>query len=194
MNGAPFSPEEVTRIRDLCLAGKSQRQIARTLSSEFRPRRHGPVGHVIRQNGFQVRRSLQEPAIRKRLMELWDAGVTTKVAATIVRQEFGIERDPKSIRTAWTRMGINIKRPRRPPERWRGCLPIPEHVHPLVREFFQRLNAELTTMGEVAERAGMSRKGISDWRTNKSPQLVTFEAALNVLDLELCIRPRKVPA
>lgn len=74
--------------------------------------------------------------------------------------------------------------------RWRGKLPIPQHAHPLVRQFFAEANAQQTTLSEIADRAGQRRGTISDWRYRRNPTIASFEAALNVLDLELCIRPR----
>lgn len=74
--------------------------------------------------------------------------------------------------------------------RWRGKLPIPKHCHPLVRRFFEELNEQQTTVTEVAERAPFRRGTISDWRYRKEPTLSNFEAALNVLDLELVIKRR----
>lgn len=73
--------------------------------------------------------------------------------------------------------------------RWRGKLPIPANSHPLVRQFFHEMNVQNTTLTEVSERAGLRRSTISDWRYRRNPSLPQFEAALNVLDLELAIRP-----
>ncbi len=74
--------------------------------------------------------------------------------------------------------------------RWRGKLTIPKHAHPLVRQFFRELNAQKTTLSEVAERAPFRRATISDWRYRRDPTLSNFEAALNVIGLELAIRPQ----
>lgn len=70
--------------------------------------------------------------------------------------------------------------------RYRGRHSVPPHAHPLVRQFFGLLNAEGATQTEVAAEAGLSRQIIKEWR-RKSPQLVTFEAALNVLGFRLAI-------
>ena len=75
--------------------------------------------------------------------------------------------------------------------RWRGKLPIPQHSHPLVRQFFTELNEQQTTITEVANRSGHFRGTISDWRYNREPTISSFEAALNVLDLELKIVPKR---
>mgnify|MGYP002784846323 FL=1 len=75
--------------------------------------------------------------------------------------------------------------------RWRGKLPVPRHVHPLVRQFFAKLNEEQTTISEVAARSGHRRGTISDWRYRRAPSIADFDAALNTLDLELTIRRRR---
>lgn len=75
--------------------------------------------------------------------------------------------------------------------RWRGKLPVPPHAHPLVRQLVEILNDEDTTLTEVAERAGMRRGTISDWRYRRQPTLSAFDAALNVLDYELVIRKKR---
>lgn len=77
--------------------------------------------------------------------------------------------------------------------RWRGKLPIPRHIHPLVRSLFAEMNAQQTTLTEVADRAGIRRGTISDWRYRYTPRVSDLDAALNVLGLELYVRRRKNP-
>lgn len=71
--------------------------------------------------------------------------------------------------------------------RWRGRLPVPVHAHPLVRRLFDEMNRQQTTVTEVAERAGLRRGTISDWRYRRSPAVADLQAALNVLDLDLTV-------
>jgi transcriptional regulator with XRE-family HTH domain len=73
-------------------------------------------------------------------------------------------------------------------ERWAGKLNIPEHAHPLVRQLFEIMNREKTMIKELADRSGVRRAAISDWRYRRTPNLQTFEAVLNALDHELCIK------
>lgn len=75
--------------------------------------------------------------------------------------------------------------------RWRGKLPIPAHVHPLMRRLFCELNAQRTTITEAAGRSGLRRETISDWRYRQEPRLSDFNAVLNAIGLELCIREIK---
>lgn len=71
--------------------------------------------------------------------------------------------------------------------RWRGKIPIPPHAHPLIRQLVRRANQEMTTLSEIADRAGMPRATISDWRYSRMPRLDNFEAALNAMGLKLAI-------
>lgn len=73
----------------------------------------------------------------------------------------------------------------------RGKVKTAEHAHPLVREFVAALNEQQTTYREVADRAGVGVDTLRFWPTRHMPRLDLFEAALNVLGLELCIRPKR---
>ena len=75
--------------------------------------------------------------------------------------------------------------------RWRGKLPIPQHAHPLVRQFFRQLNYDKTTITEVAARTSIRRGTISDWRYSREPSISMFDAALNAIGFELYIRRRR---
>lgn len=74
--------------------------------------------------------------------------------------------------------------------RWRGKLPIPPHAHPMVRRLFREMNSQMTTIGEVAARAGLRPGTISDWRYRRNPKVGDLEAAFNVLDFELSVKRR----
>jgi hypothetical protein len=74
---------------------------------------------------------------------------------------------------------------------WQRPIPLPEHAHPLVREFVRRANEQQTTMKEIAARGGLSPHTLSSWRGRHMPLLDAFEAAVNVLDYTLVLRKRK---
>lgn len=77
--------------------------------------------------------------------------------------------------------------------RWRGKLSIPRHAHPIVRRLFEEMNEQQTVMEEVGKRAGLKPETLSNWRYRTNPKLDLIDAALNALDLELCVRKRKTP-
>jgi DNA invertase Pin-like site-specific DNA recombinase len=82
---------------------------------------------------------------------------------------------------------------------WRGRLRVPDHAHPLVRQFVRELNEQKTTITEVGERSGVRRTTISTWLNRTDASLSNFVAALNAIGLDLKIveqgggagRPRK---
>jgi hypothetical protein len=74
----------------------------------------------------------------------------------------------------------------------RRRLPLPAHAHPLVRQFFETLAASELRQYQVAAAAGIGTNTVSGWKVN-SPQLVTFEAALNVLGYRLAVVPLAEP-
>lgn len=76
-------------------------------------------------------------------------------------------------------------------ERWRGKIPVPERAHPLVRKLFEEMNAQLTTLNEVAERSGVDRQTISGWRYTGTPMTVNLVACFNALGLDLLVGPLK---
>lgn len=77
--------------------------------------------------------------------------------------------------------------------RWRGRLSIPNHAHPVVRRLFEEMNEQNTVMAEVCERAGLKPETVSNWRYRTNPKIDLIDAALNALDLELCVRRRRTP-
>jgi len=73
----------------------------------------------------------------------------------------------------------------------RGRIKIASNAHPLVRLFFAAMNEQQTTFVEVASRTHVGVDTMRFWQGRHMPRLDLFEAALNALDLELCIRRRK---
>jgi hypothetical protein len=74
--------------------------------------------------------------------------------------------------------------------RWRGKVPIPAHAHPLVRKLVELANADMTTMNEVAIRAGLRPETVSNWRYRNSPRIADLEAAFNALGYEIHVVER----
>ena len=75
----------------------------------------------------------------------------------------------------------------------RGRIKIAPNSHPLVRMFFAEMNDQQTTFLELAGRTHVGIDTMRFWQRRHMPRLDLFEAALNALDLELCIRRRKNP-
>lgn len=96
-------------------------------------------------------------------------------------------RDPETQR----RILANLARFKLGDRRWRGRLAIPKNCPPAVRQLFELLNDQRTTMSELAKRVGTHRETIADWRTKSSPTLALFEAAANALGHEIKLVPKK---
>ena len=75
-------------------------------------------------------------------------------------------------------------------QRWAGKLSIPERAHPLVRDLFRLLNDEKKMLADVAEKSGVGRATISDWRYRRSPTVATFQAVCNAIGYEVVIQRR----
>lgn len=81
------------------------------------------------------------------------------------------------------------KRRSNPGRTWRGNLSIPPHTPPLVRKLFEIANRDKTLLCEIAERAGLKRGTIKDWRHKSNPSVPNLQAAFNALGYELVVRP-----
>ena len=70
-------------------------------------------------------------------------------------------------------------------------LAIPRHAHPLVRQMTEIQNAEQMGMLDLAERSGVNKNTLSEWRKRVTPSVANLEACLNVLGYELVIRRKR---
>jgi hypothetical protein len=68
--------------------------------------------------------------------------------------------------------------------RWRRRA-IPVNVHPLTRRMFEEMNAQQCSDGMMAERAGLSKDTLSDWRRRTTPNIAMLDACYNVLGRKL---------
>lgn len=68
---------------------------------------------------------------------------------------------------------------------------VPDKAHPLVRRLFEEMNRQQLGVLDLAERAGVNKNTLRDWRTRTVPTIDNLEACLNVLGLELTTRPRR---
>jgi hypothetical protein len=148
------------------------------------------LAHIVEARRRAARRLRGELGLSyPHIGQLLDRDHTTIIAlvddAFRVRKEKRRVAERKKQASPWeTKQGGN---------RWRGRIPIPPHGHPFVRQLIQHANEQQTTLTEIAQRAGIRRLTLSDWRYNRLPRVDLLEAALNVLDLELVIRPRDEP-
>lgn len=78
--------------------------------------------------------------------------------------------------------------PRKPPSQHKlhyKTQRVPQNSHPLVKLLFVEMNAQQLTMKELAERSGVRRETIRQWKTRANPLLTHVDACLNVLGVRI---------
>lgn len=63
----------------------------------------------------------------------------------------------------------------------------PERAHPLVKKMFDHMNHQQIGVLDLADRSGVNKNTLRDWRTRTVPTIDNFVACLNVLGLKLVI-------
>ena len=59
-------------------------------------------------------------------------------------------------------------------------LSIPPRAHPLVRRLFEEMNYQRIGLLDMAERAGINKNTLKDWRIRTNPRIQDLEACFNV--------------
>jgi transposase-like protein len=72
-------------------------------------------------------------------------------------------------------------------------LSVPTHAHPLVRRLFQEMNHQQIGILDLAERSGINKNTINDWKRRSVPQVHNLAACLSTVGLELTIRHARDP-
>lgn len=67
-------------------------------------------------------------------------------------------------------------------------LSVPSHAHPLVRHMFEEMNRQQIGLLDLAERSGVNRNTIKDWKGRSIPQVHNLAACFTVLGMELTTR------
>lgn len=65
------------------------------------------------------------------------------------------------------------------------------NTHPLVKHFFLLKEQHEVSTRDLERTSGVSKSTINEWQWRCSPQLVSFEAALNAMGYELRILKRR---
>lgn len=68
---------------------------------------------------------------------------------------------------------------------------IPQQAHPLVKRLFTEMNRQQLGVLDLAERSGVNKNTLKDWRTRTMPTIDNLEACLNVLGLEMATKRRR---
>ena len=67
-------------------------------------------------------------------------------------------------------------------------MPIPQRAHPLVRRLYAEMNRQRIDVTDMAERTGIARNAINDWKNRSNPQVQNLEACYNVLGMKLTVK------
>lgn len=66
-------------------------------------------------------------------------------------------------------------------------LSVPDHAHPLVRTLFKEMNHQQIGVLDMADRSGVNKNTLRDWRTRTIPTVDNIQACLSVLGMRLKI-------
>lgn len=67
-------------------------------------------------------------------------------------------------------------------------MPIPQHAHPLVRRLYAEMNSQRIGVTDMAERTGIARNAINDWKDRSNPQVQNLDACFAALGLQLTVK------
>lgn len=67
-------------------------------------------------------------------------------------------------------------------------LSIPIHAHPLVRHMFEEMNRQQIGLLDLADRSGVNKNTIKDWKYRSIPQIHNIAACFTVLGMEITTR------
>lgn len=74
---------------------------------------------------------------------------------------------------------------------WRGPIAVPQHAHPLVRRLVEEMNYQQLGVLDLAERSGIHKDSLKEWRGRAMPRLDLIDAAFGALGYELAPRKRE---
>lgn len=70
-------------------------------------------------------------------------------------------------------------------------LSIPRNAHPLVRTLFEEMNRQQLGVLDLAERSGVNKNTLRDWRTRTIPTVDNIEACFSVLGFRIVASRRR---
>lgn len=70
-------------------------------------------------------------------------------------------------------------------------LSIPRNAHPLVRMLFEEMNRQQLGVLDLAERSGVNKNTLRDWRTRTVPTVDNIEACFGVLGFRIVASRRR---
>ena len=70
-------------------------------------------------------------------------------------------------------------------------LTVAERAHPLVKRLVAEMNEQQIGLLDMAERSGVNKNTIKDWRTRTVPTVDNIDACFSVLGLSLGVKRRQ---
>lgn len=64
-------------------------------------------------------------------------------------------------------------------------LKLPAHTHPVVRRLFEEMNRQQIGICDMAERAGVNKNTLCDWKHRNNPRIADLDACFHVLGRKL---------
>lgn len=74
---------------------------------------------------------------------------------------------------------------------FRSKLSVAPAAHPLVRKLIEEMNKQQIGLLDMADRSGVNKNTIKDWRTRTVPTIDNIEACLNVVGLRLAVEKKR---
>lgn len=65
--------------------------------------------------------------------------------------------------------------------------PIPQHVHPLIRQLFEEMNRQQVSMARMGDVTGIDRATIKNWKHRHEPKVSNLDACLSALGYKLTL-------
>lgn len=65
---------------------------------------------------------------------------------------------------------------------------VPAHAHPLVRRMFEEMNHQQLGILDLADRSGVNKNTINDWKNRSNPHVHNLAACFAVLGLEMTVK------
>lgn len=62
---------------------------------------------------------------------------------------------------------------------------VPDRAHPLVKKLFREMHRHQIGVLDMAERSGVNKNTLKDWRTRTVPRVPDLEACFNVIGYRL---------
>ena len=64
---------------------------------------------------------------------------------------------------------------------------VPDRAHPVVKKLFQEMQDQQISVLDMADKSGINKNTLKDWRTRTTPRIADIEACFGVLGMKLIV-------